>query len=252
MVCIPRPYSVKLWNTKIQLRVFMNFKDFEKQVDSEYNHEKSTKDFIEWVTQTNKQTRAYGNEELKKSPIIKRLREEALPVRTFLELHTHSYESILLIDGSQQYDGVLKGKNSNHIEITCVKDGQYELFQAQHMDRFDHAPNSGVKKEDIKEAVNKNDWGDLPVDEQGLFAEVEMVQEKLEELDKQVVVAINKKVSKEYPADTILLVSVDDGSLVEDHHFAQLCEKVKSQLHQKTFSEIFMVSVNDKRIHKLA
>ena len=126
-----------------------------------------------------------------------------------------------------------------HIEVTCVKDGQFDLVQGEHKDAFGFAGILGISTNEMRKAIEDGvpNIGDA-VD----------VADTISECTQEVENRIAAKIAKTYPANSILLV------VIEDDFRESTWQSILGRVHrpkQTTFSKIFLVSVNSKNCGEL-
>lgn len=217
----------------------------ENQIFKEYEEERTVNAFIDWVEQSFQKIKGKcSNEDFQKSRIFKRLREEAFPLKIFLESNPESFLSVRLKDGSQNYDGIANnGSKDFYLEITCVKNGQFDLYQAKHLDKFGHAPASGIQTEKLFSAIKDT----VPV-----VGEAVYVESEIEEIVKLTNREIGKKLAKEYNTNTILIVAIDSSTLTDQENWFIFCEKIKMQkIASSTFHSVYITCIVSKSIVRL-
>jgi hypothetical protein len=218
----------------------MELKDIEKIISDNYETEKTIADFGKWVMETLELTidkRAY--EEFHRSRDIKKLREEVYPISIFLKCQKDRFSLVCLKLGNQSYDGILKGDSEYFIEVSTVKDGEFALYQAKHLDKHGYAPITGKSTQDLHNALEVENA-------QPVFASCINGDAAREEL----VIAINKrltdKISKKYPQNCILIIAINDGSIPE-HQTNQLISQISAHHEQVTFLEIYIIGYINKK-----
>lgn len=223
----------------------MNFKDIEFQIENEYELEREPTEFIKWALDCF--TRVKGkcnNVQFQRSKILKRVREEAWPLRIVLKNNPDAFNTVQLINGSQNYDGIGR-RDTDHlfIEITCFKDGQFDLFQAEHIDQFGSAPASGVAKEAYRKATVTQE----PAVGECVYSGTE-IQRALD----GAVECILKKSDKEYFKGTILIVGIDGiTSFIDEGSWLNFRDQLLTFDIHNEFEKIFIVCLISERCFQL-
>ena len=222
----------------------MNFNNLETQLIDEYEVEREVIRFLEWTdTCFSRFKNKCSKEDFQRSRILKKVREEVWPLRVFLKNNLDVFHTVQLFGESQPYDAI--GKKHSHlsyIEITCVKDGQFDLFQAQHMDLFGHAPASGIRKEDFLQA---NISGEASV------GDCTYPRDEVRKAFEGVKVRLLDKNNKKYEPETILIVGVDSSSFSEIKYWNEFCELLSHFKDPLQFSNIFCVCTYTDRFFKI-
>ena len=150
-----------------------------------------------------------------------------LPVETVrpkLEMHARGDAMLVLSDGT-----------TVDIEVTCVKDGEFDLEQAKHVDKFGYASILGVDTGKLLKAVIDG----VPCSGEAVSAS-DRITKRISDVNRR----IAEKVEKSYQVGTILLVAIEDD--FQECIGRAIQEGVGKPL-QSSFSKIFIVSVTTKR-----
>ena len=226
-------------------------KEIEKKLSQGFNEvkQKSLDDFIS-ITENfkelfSKEPKDYSHEKHSQSREIKRLIEEILPIRLFIDLWNGSQIiSITLPDRNENtnYDAILKTKKKTYyIEVTCAKDGHQEHLQRRILDKYGYCFRN-LSAEDCKESLNNN----TPPESKFV-----LIKNSIRKYRNFISEAIEKKMEKNYPENTILVVSALCQSFVygrdEDKaDFRNFCSDLTGDISQKSkekFKEIYLVCV---------
>ncbi|MBY0413907.1 MAG: hypothetical protein K2Q18_07065, partial [Bdellovibrionales bacterium] len=79
----------------------MSFETIQKEIDDGYERKRSVEEFIGWVDNCfERLSNQCSSEEFHRSRVIKRLREEAFPLRIYLDENPDSLINVQLKDGS--------------------------------------------------------------------------------------------------------------------------------------------------------
>lgn len=222
----------------------MSFETIQKEIDDGYERKRSVEEFIGWVDHCFESLRNQcSSEEFHRSRVIKRLREEAFPLRIYLDENPDSLINVQLKDGSQNYDGTAQSKDAEfYLEFTCVKDGQFDLYQAKHLDKFGSASASGVDTNSLNSAIRDN---------QQSIGEAVYANAEIESVAKRTFEEIGKKVEKTYNENTILIVAIDSVSTGDDDNWALFCINMLNTKIVSKFHSIYVVCYVSKNILKL-
>lgn len=144
---------------------------------------------------------------LGKDRMVKMLAEEVLPIGIFAARHFDASSNVIVqpIDGNQNYDAVVTGDPLiGHIEITQAHEGELDHLRMLILERdgrvgvFDEITKSGTKKTGL---VLKN--------EPQAKSHHEVVDEELT----RILEAAQRKVGKQYPSDTALVIPFEDPAI---------------------------------------
>ena len=172
--------------------------------------------------------------------------EEIFPTASLLCRKSQEWKSSRFrnIFGNQKYDVEVQNNPLNYIEITCTDFDDGERFRMLKFLDMGHVSAAGTVLRDDK-------YRPLDIDEDARCTD-EVVDERLN----LIVKAINKKVKKEYPDKTGLLVYFDDFStILRDCDIVRLRDALKETRSKWTavFEAVFLVGprgevlIEDKR-----
>ena len=219
-------------------------KELDALIESEYFGKRSSvSEFIDWTENCLRRAAELpSNKQYYSHRFLKKIRGEAYPISVFLR---SALLEIMQIEPSNEehtnFDAkfTLKDKTEFYAEVTFVKDGEFELFQGEHSDKFGYAGITGISKDEMKDAVNSG------IPKIGDADDVSnTVRTSAEAIDKRIVA----KIIKNYPTNTILLIAIEDD--FRKHTFDAIFKSVHIPV-QSTFRKIFLVSVNSKNCRQL-
>jgi len=171
----------------------------------------------------------YGNR------AIKKIREEGYPISLFVQAGPIKVEWIEpSLEKHERFDALIGLENSveRTLDVTFIKDGQFDLFRGLHLERFGTAPVNGVAKEDLVLAVNAN----RPIDGAAVKAE-----DAIEDCVKKIERRFSEKVAA-HPIADILLLAIDE---VGKGRAAKIAGRV-FLVNRSAYSEIFLINVFSK------
>ena len=225
----------------------------EKELSQGFGEEKSPEDFIAWSDGQEKITFKCRNEgvtlkDLDRSRVFSKMIDEVLPIVAFLK-RCHDYEIKSVIyngHGSQNYDGSFTtscGKTF-YLEVTCAKDGELDFYRLSHMDQFRIVPLTASKKE-IFAAI-----------EEGKEASSEFILTEPAFNDSRSTIEnrIEKKISKEYQPNTILLVVENERVFHNIEEMNSFADSIRIPEGAANFHEIYFVNSSEpicKRIYQV-
>ena len=217
----------------------------EEKVKEGLCKELTPENFISWAIDC--RNNLPGGEEIHQSRLIKKLREEVIPIWLFLEKQkSYKIKSIKILNGNENYDGILnlKDGSSFYIEITCAKNGEKELWETRHREEYRGVPITHDRNnhEEIKKAINQG----IPMEPR--YSPSSFVQKKiLQQIDK----AIKNKLKKKYSPRTILIVSADLNPFIISGCLNEL--EILTPCHNTNFSAIYLVNLcrNKNNVYRL-
>ena len=182
-----------------------------------------------------------SHEQFYKHRELKKVRDEGYPISLFINLSKKEIEYIQpSFKDHEMYDAeiFLKDQACKYLECTYAKDGELEKYQGIYLDKYGHVPLTGVDTSNL--------WNSL---ENGEEFEGEAVDhsEYVHDLVDSISKRINKKLVKNYPRETILLVAFEDD--FREETFNDICGLLeKKKVSHDTFEEIYIIGICIKRI----
>ena len=184
-----------------------------KEICKGFNKEMSPKNFIYWGERCNNlMSERPGNihisgEELRCERIFRKVKQEVLPMGTFLKCcNDYQVKSIIYPGGDQKgYDGVLEETSGRKIflEITNAQekeDGKHEYLIIKTLDKFRGADPS-ANNEELENDLRNNKQSPL---------KASRLQDRVEKARKNIENAIQRKTCKTFCKNTILVVVEND------------------------------------------
>lgn len=219
--------------------------DIDNYIKETYEISRTVPEFISYVEDCLYLPRKLGIKhfDFGNSRLLKLIREEAYPLVVLLEEFIGMAQQVKMFNGNQNYDGILtKGNVSTKVEVTCAIDGNLNSWQSKMLDKFGSAPITGIVANDIRDGLNRNEV---------VYSQAVSTQDIFELIFPKIVEVINKKESKTYSADTILIVSVSDGLFYEEECWDQFCRSVQEACLKTNFQSIYLVSTFPKLAYHL-
>lgn len=175
--------------------------------------------------------------------LIKKFREEVLPINMFLSADTIDVSSISLSDDTTNFDAIAVGTDgeTRYLEVTCAKDGELERWENETLnERGGGSITHGMNAKGVRKTLRAG--GDLP------YVVIDSGSEK-QQIVSRILLAINAKLQKKYPPSTSLIVSFscfhDDE---EDIESLARQVAVDSGINESRFSDIYLVNVFAKMV----
>jgi hypothetical protein len=229
--------------TEVRTAVMMSA-ELEILIRSQYGGiKRSTADFVLWVENCLRMAADLPNhEEYLNHRELKKVRQEAFPLRIFLE---NEVLPVIAVEPSAKehanHDAKLFLRDGSwiHAEVTFAKDGEFDLFQGQHMDKFGYGGIFGISKREMKNAVNNNT---------AIFGEAVDASETIQECLTEIHQRIAAKLAKKYPPDTILIIAIADD--FREESWLEIVRRTKVP-SQNTFTAVYMIGVNLKKCEQI-
>ena len=177
-----------------------------------------------------------SREKYHKSRAMKKLREEVWPIKIFLQSRKDKYPVDWIefhLNKKNDCDATLQTKHQTYfIEVTYPKDGHQEYYQAKQMDKHGYATSGSPEK--LKKEIENN---------QKPQARFVSKDDRTYEDFKKTVGAIEKKLSKPYPDNTMLLVALNFPWLCCDADWKELHGDISNFQKDEKFLEIYLVNM---------
>lgn len=210
-------------------------KDFSEKVKKNYEDERTIEEFINWTKSVCCKFHKLknGNEKLQLNRVYKKISEEAVPIKTFLEKNKNLYSNVqLAYDAPEEFswDGKLFKKDTEepvYIEVTMAVDGKEEMDLNKEIDKKGYGHVSSVREQNGRKGI-------LP-----------RSNDNLKNIIEKILCVIKKKEEKKYYKNTILLVSLGriDLLMSPPERENKIVNKLKKELPNKSshFESIWLV-----------
>ena len=139
-------------------------------------------------------------EEYNRNRDIRMFYDEIYPLNIFLKSRGSDFDKVFITGEQERYDAVLKnGDRKTVVEITRSRDGEFDLYSMRHLFKFKRVPiNPSSKTNDLKKAID--DCNPLSTE---YISTADTVKKEANNVSK----AIKNKCEKDYPENTILIVT---------------------------------------------
>ncbi len=187
-----------------------------------YNLKRKKAEFAEWANEWHRERLSLSglNELNRRNHESKRMHEEAFVVFQYLKQFYHTRDiSIELRDGSQNFDAIIYDEGDDlleYLEVTCVPEENAHLFRRELAAQGQYSMETVLTHN-----PSLTDYADL-------------VSE-----------AIRKKLAKDYPVPTTLLVVLSSEMIVEeDARFNLVTSRIDPSITAGMFSKIVILDVS--------
>lgn len=214
-----------------------------KQYDDifiDYYKERNLQEFVSWcesvIDQIKEDSELGKAYRINSSQLIKKFREEALPIYIFLRYGQLTVQSITLSDDTTNFDATVlhSDQTTSYFEVTCAKDGELEHWENELFNKYGGgATTHGLRANKVREHFKSGVV--LP------YAATD-IETEISKIVPIILNAFESKQKKEYPDSTYLLISF--GNLYLDNEIQKIVEEVKdkSKLASGKFRDVFLIN----------
>ncbi|MDQ8205717.1 hypothetical protein [Pelagicoccus sp. SDUM812003] len=214
---------------------------------------RTPQEFIAWFERFLHKTfvdRKYKKEILLRKGIAKEVYEEVFPVYRLLQIFGDNWDSLKFrnLVGDQNYDVEVEGDDSEpfkYIEITAADMNYEENLRMEYF--LKHGSVSSIGR--VSVTGTKRTGQEIVVESEARHS-TEIVVDKI----KGMVSSVEKKVEKDYPDRTALLVYIDDYVGFSDDEDLDLIDSALSDLRvscETTFDAVFVVGHSGRRAWRM-
>jgi len=220
--------------------------EFDEEFNGMFDYMEPTQ-FIAWVDAVfdkNKKNRPFKSAyRLNQSRLIKKYREEAVPLSWFLASNILQMQAVRLIATDKPADAEIKyGDETGFVEMTWPKDGHEDYLLNLYLNERGgvYTYYSGDVNT-IKEALATGGK---------LKPSVFDVNEQNGEIVDNVTAILTRKESKTFPPNTFLLVVC---KLFDEEDFGEVSNQIRNRIstQESKFKKIFLLEVESKRVEIL-
>lgn len=169
--------------------------------------------------------------------LIKKFREEALPIYRFLKCDPIGVISIALSDDTTNYDATitLADQSTRYIEATCAKDGELEQWENKILNERGGVP--------IAHGLNSKGLIEMYKSDRTIPHGATDDETEYKKLIPRIIACIKSKQEKDYPRSTYLLVAIN-YFFVDENALLKIAEEVKVSLkiNEYKFLNVYLVS----------